>query len=115
MSIARARALRRSATASEQRLWAALRGGQLCGLKFRRQVPIGPYVVDFFCPAARLVVEVDGAGHHTAEGMARDAARDALTRAHGVRVLRFPNDEVLRHLPEVLARIRTALEDSRPE
>ena len=106
----RARQLRREPTPAEALLWKALRRNGL-GPAFRRQHPAGTHIFDFYCPAHRLVVEVDGAGHHTVEGM----ARDALTRAHGVRVLRFPNDAVLRHLPEVLARIRAALEDSRPE
>ncbi len=91
--------LRRRATASEQLLWATLRGGQLCGLKFRRQVPIGPYVVDFFCPAARLVVEVDGAGHADPR---RDAVRDDWLAREGYRVLRVWNNDVMANLDGVL-------------
>jgi very-short-patch-repair endonuclease len=99
VSIARARMLRRGATASEQRLWGSLRAGQLAGLKFRRQAPIGAYVVDFFCPALRLVVEVDGAGHVDSR---HDAVRDAWLRAEGYRILRVWNTDVTGNLDGVL-------------
>ncbi len=102
MSIARARMLRRRATASEQRLWAVLRAGHLGGLKFRRQAPIGAYVVDFFCPALRLVVEVDGAGHVDSR---HDAVRDAWLAQEGYRILRVWNTDVMGNLEGVLQMI----------
>ncbi len=98
----RARALRRAATPAERALWDLLRGQKL-GAKFRRQQPLGPYIVDFFCEQAGLVVEVDGASHFPRP--ARDRARDAMLRAAGLRVLRVPNREVLDHSGRVIARI----------
>ncbi len=103
----RARALRRQATPAEQALWEMLRGRRLDGAKFRRQQPLGPYFADFFCEAARLVVEVDGAHHFPAPE--HDIARDALFRIAGLTVLRFPNDEVLSRPDRVLERIRAHL------
>jgi very-short-patch-repair endonuclease len=86
----RARTLRRTAPATERRLWAVLRNRRLAGLKFRRQVPIGAYVVDFLCLRHRLIVEADGPFHEPE----RDRLRDAWLRAQGFRVLRFGNREI---------------------
>lgn len=99
----RARALRQQQTPAEGLLWGQLRGGRLGGSKWRRQTPIGPYFVDFLCPAARLVVEVDG-GQHGRE-VDRDAARTAFLQAQGYRVLRVWNPEVLNRMEEVLQTI----------
>ncbi len=99
--------MRSAPTSSEERLWRALRCSQL-GVAFRRQVPLlERYVVDFFAPAARLVVEVDG-GYHT-DRSAADARRDEELRRAGYRVLRLEAELVLRNLPEALERIRQAL------
>ncbi len=95
----RARAMRGAPTEAEQRLWRLLRDRRLSGLKFRRQVPIGPYVVDFLCVGARLIVEADGSQH--AENR-RDAARDAYLANEGWTVLRFWNHEVLQNRNGVL-------------
>jgi very-short-patch-repair endonuclease len=81
-------------TDAEKKLWSLLRNNRL-GVKFRRQVPYGPYILDFYCVKARLVVELDGSQHYTAEGKRRDAKRDAYLRSDGLDVLRFLNDEVL--------------------
>jgi len=89
-------------TRSEVALWSALRGKQLNGLRFRRQHPMGPYVVDFFCPSARLVVEVDGEVHGTEEGCESDAARDRRIEASGVRILRIPSQLVLTDMGRAL-------------
>ena len=98
-----ARALRNEPTPAERVLWGALRRQQLGGLRFRRQHPVGRFVLDFYCPGARLAVEVDGGIHdHQAE---RDAERTAILKAAGYRVLRFRNDEVSKDLPSVLRRI----------
>ncbi|MFB3431560.1 MAG: endonuclease domain-containing protein [Phycisphaerales bacterium] len=102
----RARRLRREQTPPEGILWSRLRAGRLNGLKFRRQQPVGPYVADFFCAAARLVVEVDGQIH--GKRPARDAARDRWMREDGIRVLRIPAHEVLRDLDAVLRTIQHA-------
>lgn len=93
-----ARHMRHSPTEAERILWFALRDRRLCGLKFRRQVPFGPYVADFYCAGARLVVECDGGGHDPA----RDAARDAVMRQAGLTVLRFWNSDILTNLTGVL-------------
>ena len=97
--------MRRTAPASERALWAALRNRKLSGLKFRRQVPIGPYVVDFLCLRHRLIVEADGPFHDPQN----DERRDGWLRARGFRVLRFSNREIA-GLDMVLGRILAAVE-----
>jgi len=89
----------------ERRLWEVLRGRRLEGLKFRRQVPIGPYVADFLCLRHRLVVEADGPLHDPE----RDAIRDAWLAGQGFRVLRFSNSEVMDR-DRVIERIISAVE-----
>src|SRR5580658_8352289 len=83
----RARALRRNQTDSEGRLWGELRGRRLGGWKWRRQAPIGPFIVDFYCPAKQLVVELDGPSHDDRE--VYDARRTAYLERAGLRVIRF--------------------------
>jgi len=107
MPIKKALQLRRNMTDAERKLWAALRDRRLGGIKFRRQHPLGPYVLDFFSEAHKLVIEVDG-GQHTADAD-RDAKRTGWLNAHGCRVLRFWNNEVLANLPGVLAEICRAV------
>ncbi|WP_448663454.1 endonuclease domain-containing protein [Sphingomonas sp. CJ20] len=92
-----ARHLRRQLTLPEVLLWQALRTGP-AGLRFRRQHPAGIYVLDFFCPAAKLAVEVDGEAHARGDRPERDAMRDSWLRAQGVRVLRIPAQVVLSDL-----------------
>src|SRR5262245_40035572 len=84
-----ARFQRRTARSYEQLLWQFLRNRQRCGKKFRRQHTLGRYTADFYCAEAKLVVEVDGSPHQTAEGQQTDAARDAWMRLQGIEVLRF--------------------------
>jgi len=88
------RKLRRVHTSAEQRLWRAIRNRQLGGLKFARQVPVGPYVADFVCRHKRLIIELDGATHSTEEELSRDARRDGFLRSAGYDILRFRNSEV---------------------
>ena len=109
--IARARALRVDLTNAERKLWYALRDRRFAGYKFRRQVPVGPYIADFLCYSARLVIEVDGGQH--AES-ARDARRDRWLAENGFRVLRFWNNEVLQNLEGVWTVIFEALQPSTP-
>jgi very-short-patch-repair endonuclease len=97
------RALRRQQTPAEATLWNALRARQLEGRKFRRQVSIGPYVVDFYCAAEALAIEVDGESHADTE--AYDAHRTSYLAAHGIRTLRFTNADVRDHLEAVLTTI----------
>ena len=88
----RARTMRGAPTDAELRLWRLLRDRRLSGFKFRRQVPVGPYIVDFLCVGAKLIVEADGSQH--AESL-RDTIRDAYLESQGWKVLRFWNNEVL--------------------
>ncbi len=99
----RARKLRNEATDAERHLWRHLRREQLAGYKFRRQFPVGPYIVDFICVPARLVLELDGGQHLDAQ--AYDAARTLEIEARGYRVLRFWNDDVLLRTEAVLEEI----------
>lgn len=98
---ARARRLRAALTPPEARLWVALRGGRL-GLRFRRQHPVGPYILDFYCPAAKLAVEVDGLSHNEPGRFAHDERRTAWLAAKGVRVIRVQASAVRDELPFVL-------------
>ena len=100
-TIPQARALRRSAPETERLLWKLLRHRKLDGLKFRRQVPLGPYVLDFVCLRHRLVIEADGPFHDPEH----DAARDDWLAAKGFRVLRFSNSEIQLKDWQVIARI----------
>ncbi|MEX2318760.1 MAG: endonuclease domain-containing protein, partial [Bauldia sp.] len=97
-------------TDAEFVLWRALSRRQLDRLKFRRQAPIGPYIVDFFCGERRLAIEVDGGQHGRQGERLADARRDGWLAAHGVRVIRFQNDEVLSNLDGVCTAILAAAE-----
>ncbi|BBF94421.1 endonuclease domain-containing protein [Blastochloris tepida] len=102
---ARARALRLEATDAERRLWMRLRGRGVDGATFRRQHPAGPYVLDFFCPALRLAVEIDGGQHGEARQAARDHRRTVWLQERGVTVLRFWNNDVTQNLSGVIETI----------
>ena len=103
----RALALRRRSTPAEQKLWQMLRGRQVMQAKFRRQHPIGPFVVDFLCLEARLAIEADGAPHFPRPP--RDRRRDAWLAAARLLVLHLPNHQILRHPDRVLDLIRRLL------
>ncbi|KQM76851.1 hypothetical protein ASE70_08515 [Sphingomonas sp. Leaf22] len=109
-TVGRARDLRRNATDAEKKLWAGLRQ-TFPELRFRRQVPVGPYFVDFLSVRAGLVIEVDG-GQHDADAV-YDARRTAVLNQHGFRVERFWNDDVLTNLDGVLARLATLVANVR--
>ncbi len=102
----RARELRNNATPHEQLLWLHLRAGQLHGLKFSRQLPIGPFICDFVCRRHKLVVELDGSQH--VAGADNDAERTAVLNALGYRVIRFWNNELTSNLAGVLETIGRA-------
>ncbi len=106
MASSSARRLRANPTDAEIRLWSRLRRKHLDGFRFRRQHPMGPYVVDFFCPEAKLVVEVDGGQHADS---ASDAVRTRWLEAGGHRVIRFWNNDVLANTEGVLLTILGAL------
>jgi very-short-patch-repair endonuclease len=99
----RSQKLRSSMTDAEIKLWSKLRRKQIHNLQFSRQKPIGNFIVDFYCPMARLVIEVDGGQHYLEQGMARDAARDNYLSGLGLKVIRFSNRDVLDNLDGVLA------------
>jgi very-short-patch-repair endonuclease len=98
-----AKLLRRRMTPAEEKLWAALRNDE-AGARFRRQHPIGRFVLDFYCATRKLAVEVDGAVHDGREDL--DAERTAALETRGIRVIRFRNEEVLADVDRVVARIR---------
>jgi very-short-patch-repair endonuclease len=106
-----ARALRRSRTVAERKLWTRLRLLKARGWKFRQQVPIGRFVVDCACLSHRLVIEVDGATHSSTSELAHDAAREAVIRAQGFRILRFWNSEMATNLDAIMDQIVWTLED----
>ena len=102
-----ARKLRKSMSLPEVLLWQELRGGK-AGAKFRRQHPIGPFAVDFFCTQAGLVIEVDGEAHNRADRPARDVARDQYLVGAGYRVVRIAAADVLPNLEGVVQQISAA-------
>ena len=110
-ALGRARELRRRMTLPEVLLWQALRKRRVPQFHFRRQHPIGPYILDFYCAAARLAVEVDGMGHDVIERALYDERRDAWLAERGVRVLRISAGDVLRDetLEGVLLSIEAAV------
>jgi very-short-patch-repair endonuclease len=93
-------------TDAERRLWHYLRQRQLNGFHFRKQCPVGPYIADFACLQAKLIIELDGGQHADS---ARDAARDCWFTAHGYRTLRFWNNDVLQNTDGVVLNITAAL------
>ncbi len=106
-----ARRRRRDMTDAERLLWSRLRGQQLDGRKFVKQFPLGPGVVDFACRSAKLVIELDGGQH--AAAAAKDAARSAMIEAHGYRVIRFWNNDVMENLDGVLEAILAEIRNAR--
>ncbi len=100
-----ARGLRVGTTAAEKAMWQILRGAQIGRLSFRRQHPLGDYVLDFYCPAIRLAIEVDGGQHNLATARERDLRRTRSLRSRGVHVLRFWNNDVLANIDGVAAEI----------
>ena len=105
----RARELRNNVSGTERRVWYRLRGRQLAGYKFRRQLPIGPYFADFACLSARLVVEIDGGEHHEE---AIDAHKTSYLESQGFRVVRIGASQTDQHLEEVIERIWSELQEA---
>ena len=96
-------------TDAEKLLWSKIRGKQLSGLQFYQQKIIGNYIADFYCPKARVAIEIDGGQHYNAEGKEKDRLRDeSMTRA-GITVLRFSDREVLENLDSVLEKLWSGL------
>ena len=108
----KARNLRRNSTEAERAFWNQVRAKRLAGYSFRRQVPIGPYIVDFVCPAVKLVVELDGGQHQ--EQTAADNRRTRWLEREGYRVLRVWNNDVLGNMDGVLIAVLAELRSPRP-
>ena len=107
-----ARRLRSQLTDAERALWARLRRKQVCSVQFYRQKPIGNYIVDFYAPKAKLVVEVDGSQHMEGQHLATDSQRDAKLLSQGLRVLRFDDRQVLTEIGGVMGVIFQAVSES---
>src|SRR3989442_393834 len=110
----RARTLRRELTKAERIVWYGIRAHRLYGANFRRQTPIGPYIVDFVSHARKLVIEIDGAQHYETNQMKHDERRNAFLAAKGYRVLRFNNNDVIANRYGVLTLIAEVLESAPP-
>jgi very-short-patch-repair endonuclease len=110
----RSRQLRRDSTDAERVLWRLLRDRRLAGKKFRRQHEFGPYILDFFCAARSLAIEIDGEQHLTPEGLRKDEARTRYVAAQGVHLVRFNNVEVLQQQEAVLQAILLQLKVGLP-
>jgi len=100
------RRLRRDAPKAERLLWSRLRGGRADDLKFRRQYSVGPYVLDFYCPNAKLAIEIDGESHFDAIAERKDAKRQSFIESFGIQFLRFTNPDVYDRLEDVVEEIR---------
>ena len=111
----RCRELRSSSTRAERRLWSRLRGWQLHGFKFRRQHPVGTFIVDFYCHEAKLAIEIDGGQHAEENQSVYDEKRTADLQGKGITVLRFWNIDVLRNVQGVLETIAEALSTLTPK
>jgi very-short-patch-repair endonuclease len=101
----RSRSLRKNMTDAERRLWSRLRRKQINGFQFYRQRPIGNYIADFYCPDAKMVIEVDGGQHFLNEGKEYDAYRDQYLMDSGLTLLRFSNLDVLKNIDSVMQTI----------
>ncbi|MGA2515146.1 MAG: DUF559 domain-containing protein [Thermodesulfobacteriota bacterium] len=110
----RRRELRRNQTDAEKALWASLRSKQFYGMKFFRQYSIGPYILDFYCPTAKLAVELDGGQHNQCENKEYDESRSEYLKAQGIKVARFWNHEVLLDIQGVLAGLALKVIPSNP-
>src|SRR4030065_1826298 len=100
-----AQQLRKQMTDAENLLWLKLRWNQLKGHQFYRQKTIGDFIVDFYCPKAKLVLELDGGQHYTEDGKAKDGLRDEFMRSMGLQVLRFSDREVFENIEGVIEKI----------
>lgn len=112
--IQRARILRKNPTPAERHTWELVRGRRLLGYKFRRQHPVGPHIVDFYCAELRLVLEIDGDYHYLADQRERDGMRSAYLQNRGMRVVRLHNALVCRaQLVELVTHAQSRV-DSKP-
>ncbi len=108
-----ARNLRKNQTDAEKKLWLVLRNRQLCGVKFRRQFPIGRYVLDFYCPYYKLGIEADGGQHYENKERQRDEFRASELSELGVQILRFNDKEILTNIEGVCEVIERTIKEKR--
>ena len=109
------RQLRKDMTEAERLFWSKVRKKQVKGVQFYLQKILGDYIVDFYCPKAKLVIEIDGSQHYETEGMERDAVRDDYLQSLDLKVLRFNNREVLTNVADVLEVVYEALQENPPQ
>jgi very-short-patch-repair endonuclease len=109
---ANAKELRAKLTEAEEKLWLSLGGNQIEGYKFRRQHPLGLYVVDFYCHALKLAIEIDGAYHFTPEQKILDENRTKEIEWQGIKVIRFTNEEVVSDIAQVVEQIKSFITKS---
>ncbi len=109
-----ARNLRTNMTDAEQLIWSKIRRKQINDIQFYRQKNIGHYIVDFYCPKGKLVVEIDGGQHYETEGMKKDQERDQYLQEIGLSVLRFSDNDVLKNIDGVIETIHEHLKSSLP-
>lgn len=105
-----ARNLRQNQTPQEQKLWSILRNRQLCNLKFKRQYPIGNYIVDFVCKERKIIIEVDGGQHNSIDIIAYDEERTKYLKSLGFKVIRFWNNEIDDNMEGIYAKLKELLE-----
>ncbi len=113
-NVAKCRNLRKNQTDTERKLWSILRNRQLAGIKFRRQFPVGKYIVDFYAPEYRLAIEADGGQHYEDKGKQRDDLRTRELSNLGVQILRFSNLEILNNLEGVCEIVLKTIEKKSP-
>jgi very-short-patch-repair endonuclease len=110
----RRRELRRNQTDAERAFWQQVRKQQFLGMKFFRQYSVGGYILDFYCPAVKLAVELDGGQHNLPDGKEYDSIRTGFLEAHGIQVVRFWNSDVLCNIQGVLERLSEKVNHSQP-
>jgi very-short-patch-repair endonuclease len=108
-----AKVLRRRQTDAEEKVWAVLRSRQFIDLKFRRQHPVGDYIVDFVCLDEKLIIEIDGGQHNEKQMIDKDEARQKWLEGEGFRVIRFWNNDVMENLEGVMSRLIELIEERR--
>src|SRR3990167_9096672 len=112
-SIKKCRKLRKNQTDAERKLWLILRNRQLSGVKFRRQFPIGRYILDFYSPEYKLGIEADGGQHYEDKGKSKDALRTRELTKHGVKIVRFSDSDILNNIDGVYEIIQGVIENKK--
>ena len=112
-NIKKCRQLRKSQTNAEQKLWSILRSRQLSGVKFRRQFPVGSYILDFYCPEYRFGIEADGGSHYEDESKDKDHARTLELAKYGIEIVRFSNTDVLGNIDGICEVVKRIIESKK--